>query len=88
MPSIGDVRTFAPKLIGILLPEFLTPLSNRLIRYFDPAIQHHFLDIPVAQRKGVVEPDTVADNFAEEAMTGVHGQGVALRVRPVRLFYL
>jgi len=69
---IGDVRTFAPQLIGILLPEFLTPFSNRLIRHFNSAIEHHFLDVSVAQREGVVEPDTVTDDFGGKTVTGVH----------------
>lgn len=60
---------------------------NRLLRYFDPAIQHHFFDIPVAQRQGVVEPDTVADDFAWESVTSVHKLEIALSMELVRLFY-
>ena len=46
-----EVGTFAPKLVRVLLSEFLTPFPNRFIRHLDPAIQHHFLNVPVAQRK-------------------------------------
>jgi DNA-binding LacI/PurR family transcriptional regulator len=70
MPFAREVRTVAPQLIGVLLPEFLAPFSNRFIRYFDAALEHHFLNIPVAQGKGVIKPDTVADNFALESDAG------------------
>ena len=76
MPFIVDERTFAAKLIHVLLSEFLTPFSNRFIGDLDSPIQHHFLDIPIAQGKGVVEPNTVADDFPGESMTGVHGLGI------------
>ncbi len=88
MPFIRDERTFTTKLIRILLPEFLTPLPDCFVGDFDSPIQHHFLDVPVAQRKRVVEPDTVADDFGRESMTGIHGQGIVNRVESVRLFYL
>lgn len=48
--------------------------------------EHHFLNVPVAQRKGVIQPNAVANNFTREAMTGVHGQAVVLKVELVRLF--
>ncbi len=88
MPFIGEVRTFATKLIGVLLPEFLAPLPHRFIRHLDPAIQHHVLDLPIAQGKPVVEPNTVANNFAGESMTGVQGSAIVNGVESVRLFYL
>ncbi len=83
MPLISDERAFAAKLIGVLLSEFLAPLPNRFGGDFDPAIQHHFLDIPIAQGERVIEPDTVANNFAGESMTGVHEQGIVNRVESV-----
>ena len=73
-------------LIGGLLSEFLAPFPNRFISDFDSPVQHHFLDIPIAQGKRVIEPDTVTNNFAGESMTGVHKEQVALTVEPVRLF--
>ena len=88
MSFISNVRTFPTKLIGLLLPEFLAPLPNRFIGDFDAAIQHYLLNVPLAQRKGVVEPDTAANNFAGEAMTGVHESGIVSEVEPGWLFYL
>jgi hypothetical protein len=40
-------------------------------------IQHHFLNIPIAQGKSVVEPNAIANNLARKAMTGIHEQEVA-----------
>jgi len=84
MPFVGDERAFAAKLIGVLLSEFLTPFPNCFIRHLDPTIEHHFLDIPVAQGERVIEPNTVAGDFAGESMTGVQGSAIVNRVKSVR----
>jgi len=74
-------------LIGGLLSEFLAPFPNRFISDFDSPVQHHFLDIPIAQGKRVIEPDTVTNNLRRESMTRVHGSAIVNGVEPVRLFY-
>ncbi len=74
---MGSIRTLATHLIRVLLPKFLTPFPNRLVGYLNPTVQHHFLNVSVAQGKGVVEPDTVTDDFAGESVTGVHEPGAA-----------
>ena len=71
MPFICNVWAFVTKLIGILLPELPAPFPNRLICHLNPAIQHHFLNVSVAQGEGVVEPDAVADDFGGETMAMV-----------------
>lgn len=38
MPFVFNVPTFAPKLIRILLPEFLTPFSNCFVSHLNPSI--------------------------------------------------
>jgi hypothetical protein len=86
MPFVCDVGTLAPQLIGVLLSELLTPFPNRLVGHFNPAIEHHFLNVPVAQRKGVIQPNAMANNFGGISMTGIHEQEVATKVEPVRLF--
>ncbi len=88
MPFVSNVRTFTPKLIRILLPEFLTPFSNCFVSHLNSSIQHHFLNVSVAQGESVVEPDTVTDDFAGKTMPGVHGQPVANKVESGRLFYV
>ncbi len=88
MPFICDVKAVAPKLICILLSEFLAPFPNRFVRHLNPAMQHHFLNVSVAQGESVVEPDTVTDDFAGKTMPGVHGQAVANKVESGRLFYV
>jgi hypothetical protein len=88
MPFIGEIGSFAPKLVGVPLPKFLTPFPNRFVRQLDAPVQHHLFDIPVAQGKGVVKPDTITDDFARRAMTRVHEPEAANKVESVRLFYL
>jgi hypothetical protein len=75
------------KLIRVLLSELFTPFPNRFVSHFDPAIQHHFLDIPVAQWKGVIQLNTMANHFGRKLMTGIHQQKVAHKIEPARLFY-
>jgi hypothetical protein len=82
MPFVRNIRAFALKLIRVLLSELLTPFPNRFVGHFDAPIQHHFLDIPVAQWKGVIQPNTMANNFGRKSMTGIHEQEVANKVEP------
>jgi hypothetical protein len=35
-------------------------------------IEHHFLNIPVAELEGVIEPNAIANEFAGKMMTGIH----------------
>jgi hypothetical protein len=88
MPLIRNVWTFTTQLIGVLLPEPLTPFSNRFVPYLDAAVQHHILAVPIAQGKEVVEPDTVTNDFARKAITEIHGQADASIVEAERLFYI
>ena len=83
VPFIGDEWAFTIKLIGILLSEFLALFPNRFIGHLNPPVQHHFFDISVAQGRGVVEPNTVANNFAGESMTEVNGSGSVNPVEPI-----
>ena len=46
----------------------LTLTTNGLVRHLNAAIKHHFLDISVTQRNGVVGSDPVADNFDRKAV--------------------
>jgi hypothetical protein len=59
--------TAAPELIGILLPEFATPLPDGLVGHDDAANEREFLHSVVAQAESVVEPDGVTDNLDREA---------------------
>jgi hypothetical protein len=79
MPFIRNVWTFAPHLIGILLSNFTAPFPNGFVSHLNPAIEHHFFNVSLAQWEGVVEPNTVADNFGREAMARIHEQNQTLK---------
>ena len=53
----------ATNLIGICLSELSAPFADGFIRHLNAPIEHHFLNVAVAQREGVVEPDAVANNL-------------------------
>jgi hypothetical protein len=44
-----------------LLPKVLTPFPQRLVSHLAAPLQPHFLNVPVAQGKGAVEPDAVTE---------------------------
>ena len=78
MPFIGNVRAFAPQLISVLLSELQSTIPELIHRSPQRrSCSIIFKGITVAQGEGVVEPDTMADDFAGESVTGVHGQAVA-----------
>lgn len=74
MPSIRETRSLTAHLIGVLLPKLVTPFPNGLVGYLNPAIQHHLLNVSLAQGKAVVEPDTVTNDFDGKTVTRIHGQ--------------
>ena len=76
MPLISRLGATAANLIGICLSKLFAPLADGFIRYLDTPIEHHFLDISVAQRKRVIEPNTVTNNLNRKTMvfvTDAHG---------------
>ena len=54
--------------IGILLPEFQTPLPDGFVGHDDPMGEQHLFDIPVAQAEAVIQPDTMTDDLSREAV--------------------
>jgi hypothetical protein len=65
---VTGLRTPMAELIGILLAKFATPFPNRFIRHHDTAGNQQLFDIPVAEAKAVVQPDTMADDLGRETM--------------------
>jgi len=76
MPFIRRFGATATNLIRILLSKLFAPFADGLIGHLNAAIEHHFLDVAVAQREGVVKPDTVTNDLNRKAMvfvTDAHG---------------
>ena len=55
MPSATD-------LIGKALPELATPIADSFVADGYTALKQHLLDVSVAERETVVEPDGVTDD--------------------------
>jgi hypothetical protein len=66
MPLVTWSRTPASQLIGILLPEFPTPLAEGFGRDNDPTNAQEFFHISMAERKAAIQPDGVADDLPWE----------------------
>lgn len=73
MPFVAWPGTAAPELIGILLPEFATPLPDGLVGHDDTADKQEFLHVAIAQAESVVEPDAVTDDLRREAVVLITG---------------
>ena len=56
--------------MGVRLSELLATLANGLVRDLNTPIEHHFLNIAVAQWKGGIEPNAVTNDR--------HGKSVVL----------
>jgi hypothetical protein len=57
----------APQLIGIILPEFATPLTDGFVGHVDAAFTEQLLHVVVAQGKMVVESDSRRDDCTGKA---------------------
>jgi hypothetical protein len=68
VPFVAWLRTSAPQLIGIGLPELPAPLADGLICDDDSTGKQHFFHIAVAQAKTEVQPDTMADDLGRETV--------------------
>ena len=80
MPFISGLGTTPTELIGIDLSKLEAPFPNCFVGNADAAIEHHFVDILEAKRKGVVQPDAVGDDLGGETMplvTGTHSLSLA-----------
>jgi hypothetical protein len=68
MPFVAGSWTAATQLMGILLPEFATPLPDGLVGHDDAADEQEFLHITIAQTETGVEPDPMADDLGRETV--------------------
>jgi hypothetical protein len=79
VPLVPGPRPPATELIGIILPELLTPPADGFVGDVDAPFQEELLHVAVTQREAIIEPDTVTDDFARETVVlvalGVSGRG-------------
>src|SRR5262245_65773128 len=68
MPFVPWLGASTLQPIGIVLPKFQTPLADGFMGDVDTAFKEQLLDIAVAQREAVREPDAMADDLAGEAV--------------------
>jgi hypothetical protein len=78
MPFVPGPRPSAFQPIGVILPKLATPLADRFVGHSDAALEQQLLGVTVAQGKPIVEPDTVADDFAGKAVVLI-ARGVGRR---------
>jgi hypothetical protein len=86
-PCVPRSRTSASQLIGVLLPELQTPLTDRFIRHNDPTGEPELFDITLAEARTEIQPDAMADDLRGEAVVfiavgwndGVHATIMAHR---------
>jgi hypothetical protein len=68
MSFVPGPRPSTPQLVGVILTELETPLTEGLAGHVDAAFEQQLLHVAVTQGKALVEPDPMADDFAGKAV--------------------
>jgi len=63
VPVVTGLRPPAASLIGVILPELLTPAIDRFVGDFDTTFEKAFLNVWVAQGEPIIEPDAMGDDL-------------------------
>jgi len=71
VPSVSGATPWAPKPAGILCSKGQTPKPDGLVRDIHAPLEHHLLNIAKAQAETKVEPHTVGNDLAREAIAAV-----------------
>src|SRR5260370_28669319 len=71
VPFVSTTRATTTQFIGIRLPKFQTPLSNRFIGDDDSALGQKLFNITKTEREAEIQPDCVANDFRRKAETFV-----------------
>ncbi len=79
VPLVSRPWTSPPELIRILLTELERPATDGFVAEDDASGCHQFFDITKAERKAVVQPERVTDDFRRVAMTLI-GRGSDVRL--------
>jgi hypothetical protein len=68
VPFSSGLRTTATQTIGIILPKLQTLLADGLVGHVDATLEQEFLHVAVAQREAIIQPDSMPDDLAGEAV--------------------
>src|SRR5215467_6555666 len=68
VPLVPWLGASVLQLIRVVLPKLQTPLADGLMGHVDATLAQDLLYVAVAQREAIIEPDTMADDLAGEAM--------------------
>jgi hypothetical protein len=71
VPFVTGPRSAAAYLIGIILPELLTPATDRFVGDLDTTFEKDFLNVSVAQGEPIIEPDAMANDLRWKAVVFV-----------------
>ncbi len=83
VPLVARTRPPAPELIGVLLAELKRPTANGFIAEHDTPNCQKFFNISKTQRKPIVQPYGMADNFGRVTVTLVGGDNSALHAESI-----
>ena len=79
MSLVSRLGATATNLIRILLSKLFAPFADRFVGHLNAAIEHHFLNVAVAQREVVIEPDAVTNDLDGKSVVFVidaHGRAL------------
>jgi hypothetical protein len=67
VPCVATTRAPPSQCIGVRLPTFQAPLTDRFIRDHNPALCEQFFDITKTERETNIRPHGMADDFRWKA---------------------
>ena len=77
-PSIAQPALLSSDRPGILRPKLQAPVSNCLVRDGNATLGEEIFDITEAERKPMIEPHSVADDFRWKAAASIAGSHVPI----------
>jgi len=73
MPDVAQMSLPAPEFAGVFDTELSAPLSNSLVRNYDPALRQQILNISEAQTESMIKPNGMADDIWRKSMSVIVG---------------
>ena len=73
VPNVAQASLPAPEYAGVFGTELSAPLSDSLVRNYDPALCQQILNISEARTESMIEPNGMADDGQRESMSLIVG---------------
>jgi len=73
VPDIPESSLFSAQRSRNSRSKLGAPVSNSLVRHRDTPLGKQIFDVAIAERKPMIEPDGMADDFRRKSMIFIYG---------------